>query len=56
MTSNFDRVVQEFNEKRFDKELYAQRVRIERMRELKELAENADQEMRKRRTNHYHTY
>lgn len=56
MASNFDRVVQEFHEKRFDKELYAQRVRLERMRELKELAENADQEMRKRHTPRYRTY
>lgn len=56
MASNFDRVVQEFHEKRFDKEIHAQRIRLERMRELKELAENADQEMRKRRPNRYHAY
>lgn len=56
MASNFDRVVQEFHEKRLDKELYAQRMRYERMQELKELAEHADQEMRKRRVHRYRTY
>ncbi len=56
MASNFDRVIQEFHEKRFDKDLYAQRMRHERMQELKELAEHADQEMRKRRAHRYQAY
>lgn len=56
MASHFDRVIQEFHEKRLDKEIYAQQVRYERMQELKELAASADQETRKRRVRRYHTY
>jgi len=56
MASHFDRVVQEFHEKRLHKEIYAQQVRFDRLQELKALAETADKEMRKRRSSRrYHT-
>ena len=55
MASHFDRVVQEFHEKRLHKEIYAQQVRFDRLQELKALAETADKEMRKRRSSRrYH--
>ena len=49
MTSQFNRVIQEFHIKRLEKEVHAMRVKQERMEHLQEMADIADMEMRKRR-------
>jgi len=47
--SQFDDVIQQFQQKRIEKEIYAHKVKRERMDALQDLADLADMEMRKRR-------
>lgn len=56
--SHFDNIIQEFQQKRIERELKAQQVKYERLQQLQEMAELADLEMRQRRprnrSNHYY--
>lgn len=56
--SQFNKVIQEFQQKRVEKEIYASRVRNARLEQLEELAHSADMEMRQRRSKRrqYKTY
>lgn len=47
--SQFDQVIQQFQQKRLERDIYAYQVKRERMDALQDLADLADMEMRKRR-------
>lgn len=47
--TNFEQVIREFQKKRVEKEIHADQIKEDRMRELMELASVADCEMKQRR-------
>lgn len=49
MSSQFDKVIREFQQRRLEKELVTQQVRYERLQQLREAAHIADMEMRQRK-------
>jgi len=54
--SQFDQVIHEFQQRRIEKEIKAQKVKFERMQQLQEMADLADMEMRQRRAKKQHYY
>lgn len=49
MSSSFENVIKEFHKRRLEKEINAEYQRNVRMQELYRMAEQADQEMKRRR-------
>lgn len=47
--TNFEAVIREFQRRRIEKEIYADQVKADRLRELMELASLADEELKQRR-------